>query len=460
MGLLWELTRVIAVTFALVFINPIFWAVMVLVLMQYRRVASLEKKLFGRVINSPWIQLRNSLALGTVGGAVASALLTFFGLSLEQIGLVFIWPVAILLLLLHPRFLCFAYAGGIVALGVLGFRAAVVFYPALAEQAVVGALLKVHIPSLLVLVALLHLMESLLISLGGYGGCSPIYVKNRRGEVVGGFSLQRFWPLPLVALLVTVILETEIAGVSMPEWWPILSSTISLEPGQTLQYMAVPVAAGLGYSDLALSSSPREKTSRSAGYLALYSLVLLAGAIAAEFFPVFTLPAVLLSPLGHELVILAGSRREMNRPPRYTPPHEGVQLLAVLPGSAATRAGLQEGDLLLRVNGTTVSGNDHFLITVEQSYFMVLLEGERRGEYFQAVLNKNPHSEGKKWFLQSWLPFAGAGPVSGAPAMHRGAALGLILVPDPFTSVYVELRHSRRFFPRFRRRENGSAGRK
>lgn len=450
MAILWELGRIIFGTFAFVFITPIFWIVLVLVFIQYRRAAMLENKLFGRTINSPWVQLRNSLVLGAAAGAVTSILLTFFGLSLEQIGLVFIWPVAILLLLVHPRFLCFAYAGGIVALGVLGFRTAAVFYPALGEQTVVAALLKIHIPSLLALVALLHLMESLLIFFGGHRGCSPLYVKNRHGEVVGGFSLQHFWPLPLVALLVTVILETEIAGVAMPEWWPILSSTLSLEPGQTLQYMAVPVAAGLGYSDLALSSSPREKAAASAGYLAVYSLVLLAGAILAEYYPIFSLPAVLLSPLGHELVILAGSRREMNRPPRYTSPRGGVQLLAVLPGSAAARAGLQEGDVLQRLNGAVVSDNDAFFSELEQSYFMVLMEGEREGKSLRVVLNKNPHFEKKRQW--SWLPFVGNKPVSRASALHRGVALGLILVPDPYSSVYVELKPGRRFASRGRRR--------
>lgn len=444
MTVLWELGRIILATFAFAFFTPIFWVVVVLVFMQYRRAAFMERKLFGRVINSPWIQLRDSLVLGIAGGIAASALLTFFGLSLEQIGLIFIWPVAILLLLIHPRFLCFAYAGGIVALGVLAVRALASLFPPLAKQVIITELLKVHIPSLLALVALLHLLESLLIYLGGHRGSSPLYVKGCRGEVVGGFRLQRFWPLPLVALLVTVILESEIAGVSMPGWWPILSSNLEPGPGKTLQYMAVPVAAGLGYTDLALSTSPREKAASSARNLALYSLALLAAAVASEFFPVFLLPAVAFSPVGHELVVRAGGRREAKRLPRYAQPPAGVRLLAVLPGTAAARADLREGDVLLRVNGAAVPGSSAFLALIEQSYFMVFLEGERKGEPFKTILNKNTYSGGRAPQVYDRPLSAGSALSASETALHRGAALGLILVPDPYFPVYMEIKRGRR----------------
>jgi len=79
---------------------------------------------------------------------LAGAIMLLLGLSLSQIGLLYIWPVALLLLLLHPRFLCFSYAGGIVALAVLVLRYILLpFFPALAEQALVAPLLEIHIPA-------------------------------------------------------------------------------------------------------------------------------------------------------------------------------------------------------------------------------------------------------------------------------------------------------------------------
>lgn len=432
---IFELGRIFIFTFILNLVSPVFWLVVFLVFLQYRRVAGMERRLFGRPVNNVATQVLASLGLGLLGGFLASILMVFMGLSLEQIGLYFIWPVALLLLLIHPRFLCFAYAGGIVAVNVMLFRFVVRFYPALADYRVVDSLLKIHIPALLVLIGLLHLMEAMLIYIGGHWGSSPLYYKRPGGEVVGGFSLQRFWPLPLVALLVTIVLQTDSAGVSMPQWWPVIKSTIQPDLGQTLQYMAIPVAAGLGYGDLALSSTPREKSIVSARYLALYSAVLLGMAVTAEFYPLVTLPAVLLAPLGHELLIVYGNRREFSREPRYLSTPGRVRLMVVLPDTAAARAGLGEGDIILKVNGTPVQNQQELIQKIEDSYFMVLLEGTRGGADFSTVLKKGGSGAqtARSTFNPETTPAA-----PGASFLHRGAGLGLIMAPSSRSSVYVE----------------------
>lgn len=438
-ALLLELGKILLITLTHVLQIPIFWLVILLVYLQYRRVAGMEQKLFGRTINPVGYQVAVSTGLGILGGLLASAIMLLLGVSLSQIGLLYIWPVALLLLLVHPRFLCFAYAGGIVALAVLALRYILLpFFPALANHTLVAPLLEIHIPALLALIGLLHLMESLLIFLGGHRGSSPLYFKRAGGEVVGAFSLQKFWPIPLVALLATVVLESEIQGVSMPEWWPLLKPTLELEPGQTLQFLAVPVLAALGYSDLALSSTPREKSSATACYLSLYSVALIGLALAAEFYPWLTLAGVLFAPLGHEAVIYSGNRREHSRDALYRSTAEGVPLMMVLPQSAATRAGLRSGDLVCRVNGAPVRSDLDFLLQIDQSYFMVLIEGFRDGREFSIVLNKRRSGEKKPFDLLSRRGSLDA--AEAAPLWHRGAALGLIPAPSQQTPVYAQAR--------------------
>lgn len=441
-GELYELSRIFIFTFIYnllpvnpVTLVPVFYVVVFLVFMQYRRASGLEQRFYGRPINNAGRQVLLSTGLGLLGGFLASVLIFILGFSLEQIGLYFVWPVALLLLLVHPRFLCFAYAGGIVGLAVMAFRAAALFYPELDGYPLVGPLLKIHLPALLGLIGLLHLMEALLIFMGGHRGSSPLYFK-REGEVVGGFSLQRFWPMPLVALVVTVSTPEIGAGVDMPEWWPLIKATIQPGPGETLLYLAVPVAAGLGYADLALSSTPREKSIFSARCLACYSIALLGAAVAAEFYPLLTLPAVLLAPLGHELVVVYGNRREFSRAPRLRAPAAGVQLMMVLPDSAAARAGLREADVILKVNGAAVQDYRDLLEKVESSYFMVLLEGVRDGAPFSTVLHKR--SGATPGGLPRGLPASPA--AAAAASLHRCAALGLIAVPPARSPLYVEVR--------------------
>ncbi|MBS3943446.1 MAG: PDZ domain-containing protein [Dethiobacter sp.] len=438
MNMLTELMQIFIYVFLAALVNPVFWMVVLLIYLQYRRIAGMERRLFGRAINKVRQQVVTSVAFGALGGFLVSAVLLLLGLSLEQIGLYFIWPVVILLLLIHPRFLCFAYAGGIIGTAVLVVRLAASIYPALATYSVIAALLKIHLPALLLLIGLLHLVESLLIRLEGHKGFTPLYYKKSdEGEVIGGFSMQRFWPMPLVALMVSVVLQADIAGVSMPEWWPLLKSTVQPGAGETLQYMAVPVVAGLGYADLALSSTPREKSLFSAQALALYSLALLSVALAAVFYPLFAIPGVLLAPLGHEWLIHYSNKLELSRSPLYRDDSRGAQVMMVLPGTAADRAGLKQGDIIQTVNGFPVSGFQEMLARIEDSYFMVLLEGLRGEKVFSVVFNRKIFEPTKD--KEHLLP-ASPMPSPIYAGLHRAANLGLIMAPSRQSLVYVETR--------------------
>ena len=442
MQLFIELGQIFIYSFALAVFMPIFWVVLFLVFMQYRRLAANEEKLFGRVINPIGKQMLAALGYGIVGGFIASAILVLLGLSLEQIGLYFIWPVALLLLLINPRYLCFSYAGGIVAVAVLVFRHIMTpLFPALGETVVVEALLSIHIPALLVLIGLLHLVEALLIYIDGTRGISPVYLKMDSGEVVGAFSLQRFWPIPLVALLVTVVLQTDIMGVTMPEWWPVLQSALQPGPGQSLQYMAVPVAAGLGYADMALTSKPEARTKYTARQLASYSVVLLAIAIGSEFYGWLVLPGVIFAPVGHELLILYGKKKERSEKLLYRSPESGVKLMMVLPGTASADAGLQQDDLITEINGTAVNSSKELMDRIEESYFMVLVLGWRNGEQFSVVMRKGAQQAGdeKELFRRNLMKH------SAYALPHRSAEMGLIPVPDHDSKVYFEIKKSNPF---------------
>jgi hypothetical protein len=437
MQLFFEIGQFFVTTFLLALVMPIFWIVMFLVFLQYRRQASTEEKLFGRVLNPIGRQMLYSIGFGALGGFAASLVLLFLGLSLEQIGLYFIWPVALLLLLVNPRYLCFSYAGGIVAAAVLIARHLLVpVFPALGENLIMVSLLRVHIPALLVLIALLHLIEAFLIYAGGHRGSSPIYLKQKGGEVVGAFSLQRFWPIPLVALLVSVVAQTEIVGVSMPEWWPIIQSAVQPGEGQGLQYMIIPVAAGLGYADMAMSSTPRERTFFSAKWLAFYSLILLVIALGSEYISWLILPGVIFAPIGHELLIILGRKQEDIKPPRFIMPPSGIRVMAVLPGTDASEAGLLESDIILKVNGGEINSIRDLISGIEESYFMVLIDGIRAGEPFSLIYKKRKHQDdGEKDTFQARLKAH-----SSYSLLHRSASLGLIPAPAPDSPVYLEIR--------------------
>ncbi len=327
-----------------VYFEPMFWLIIALIGYQYWQMQKNQRRMFGVYGCSLSRQLVLAVFFGTVGGIIGSFLLTAVGITLNKLGLNYIWPVALLLMVINMRFLCFAYAGGLVALSKVLFG-----WP------------EVNVPQVLALVAVLHITESVLIAISGRYSAMPMILRHSSGRLVGAFSLQNFWPLPLVLLALKIASGGELSGdtVNMPDWWPLLRlDTGALDESQ-LQYVMFPVVAALGYTDIAITSSPEARRRQSAIHLAAYSILLLLLALLSNTYTWLQAVAALVSPLGHELLIQLDNRREMRGKPRYVPPEHGAMILETVPGSLARRLGLKPGDILTALAGMPVNnGND------------------------------------------------------------------------------------------------------
>ncbi|GAB6179401.1 S1C family serine protease [Desulfotomaculum defluvii] len=335
-----DITPVIFQTLAAVFLVPeimqLFLVVLAIVALQYYRMGRAKERLFGLKPRSFWRDFLVATGFGLVGGIIASYIMVFVGLTLSDSGLIYLWPLAILLMLIDARFLCFAYAGGILALSSLIFG-----WP------------KVSAPQILGLVAILHFVEAFLILVSGHLGAMPIFLKNAEGRVVGGFALQKFWPIPLAVMVIVGQTSISGAGINMPQWWPLIKGDLGADLDNII-YSLMPVVAGLGYGDLAAARSPRQKGRISAILLGLYSVALLVLAVLADRQPLIGIIAALFSPLGHELLIYLGKRMEANNS-IYSPTSEGVKILDVIPSYPAWQAGIRSGDIILEVNGMAVA---------------------------------------------------------------------------------------------------------
>ena len=338
---IWELLRLVGRAIPQMFLNVDFLIIIGLILMlsysQYRRRAVLEEHLFGTTFTDPPAETVNTLLYGILGGLFASAVFIGIGIPLSETGLWYVWPLALILMLIHPRYLCFSYAGGILALSHL-----VLGWPALNVSAIIS------------LVAVLHMVEAGLIRWHGHLNPSPTYLRTEEGEVVGA-SISRVlasadadfgagdgsWRLDrcryggdarLVALIQPEIVPPE---------------------GEQFLYLLFPMMAALGYSDICLSRLPKEKAGLSSRYLAVYSLLLLCTALGAAKVTALRWLAAVGAPLGHELVIYLGQKSERANPPLFCS-HHGAMVLGVKPGSPAEVMGLVPGDIILAINGFPV----------------------------------------------------------------------------------------------------------
>lgn len=339
---IWDLAVITWQTFALMFSDLRYILILVLVFSivyrQYAKIRDYEQGFFGLKRIDPLRETAAAAIYGLGGGLLATVLFIALGVCLSNAGAAYLWLAALLLMLFHPRFLCFAYAGSVVSIAHL-----LTGYP------------QVHIPTLMALVAILHLVEAALIFVDGHHGPSPMFFKHKSGKVVGGFALRKFWPMPTIALVGLAVAGSgvEWQTVAMPDWWPIFRAGLEAPEGHVLMYMLFPLVVALGYSDFVQTELPKTKARRSAGMLFLYSLVLLGLALAANAYPALAILPVIFAPLGHELVILWGRWREQRREPVFHG-EEGVMVLSVYPGSPAEQMGLQAGDVIKSVNGIAV----------------------------------------------------------------------------------------------------------
>lgn len=328
-----------------VYQQTLFWVILAIVAVQYWRLQKDQLRMFGVRGQAWWRQVLMAAVFGTAGGILGSFLLALTGVTLNQIGLGYIWPVAIALMLVNMRFMCFAYAGGLVAASNVLFG-----WP------------EVNVPQVLALVACLHVTESLLIYVSGSYSAVPLILRREDGRMVGAFNLQNFWPLPLVLLAVVIVPEASLPAeiIHMPDWWPLLPITEQPPAGETWLYGMLPVVAALGYADIAVSSTPASRRRQSALHLAVYSVLLLGLALLSVRYEWLQFAAALASPLGHELLIQLDNRREMRGEPRFVPPPSGVMVLEALDDSPAKAVGLRPGDILLELGGMKVD-NGHEL---------------------------------------------------------------------------------------------------
>lgn len=348
----------------LVFEEPMFWIILALVGYQYYQQRQNQQRLFGTKVHSLRHQIVLAAFLGALGGMVASFLLLLFGVTLNQLGFNYIWPVALVLMAIQTRFLCFAYAGGLVALSNVLFG-----WP------------NVNVPHLLALVAILHVTESLLIALSGRSSALPLILRRGNGQLVGAFSLQSFWPLPLVVL---VAFLGEAGSVQRSifthlDWWPLIEQNLAPVEGRNWLYLTLPVVAALGYSDMAISSFPAQRRRSSAFHLFLYSITLLALAVLSAKYHWLQAIAAVASPLGHEYLIQRDNAAESQGRPLFVPPDRGVMVLESVIDSPARKLGLRTGDILRRLDGLEIRSTYDLAQGIALAGSAPLLEWERQG---------------------------------------------------------------------------------
>ena len=340
-----------------ILVNPLFWVVQSLIYIQYRRVAKMEKRLLGQEKTTANKRVLASLGVGMIGGILGTVVVAILGIAIEIRDLKFILPLAILLMLINVRYLCFSYAGGLISIFSLIFG-----FP------------KLNVSSIIALVAILHLIESILIWIDGHSDPTPVFLEHDRYGTIGGFTLQRFWPIPFAVLLVLLSGSTE---TNLPGWWPLfISPDLNLND---ITILPTVVIAALGYGDIAITSSPKEKSQKSSLRIAGYSIILLILAGISTYIYAFKFIAALFAPIAHEALILYSQKEEKSRRPIYRKYHRGLTVLDIKKDSIGEKMGIKPGFVILKANNYSINEKEDLYYVLNQFPKYLTIEGLGQG---------------------------------------------------------------------------------
>lgn len=398
-----DVGRLLLEAVPLILQHPLFWLLTVLVFFQYSRVTGIEKRLYGASRNHPLRSTFASLVFGVGIGFFGSLAMIAIGPIANDAGILYVWPLAIVLMLICPRMLCFAYAGGILSLVSLLFGVP-----------------RIGVPQLLTIIAVLHMVESVLIWIDGYYAAIPGFFRLGDGQHTGGYLLQRFWIVPLSLMwAIPASSGLEMGGaIQMPEWWPLIRTGVSQYIDGAFALTVLPIPVVLGYGDFSYTRMPHKKVQFTAGVSLVYSLILLALAVASDWLVGLAYVAALFAPVGHELVVHLGRQVENGHNALFSLPRRGVRVLDVLAKSQSFEKGVRAGDVILAVNGVQVSN-------VESVRKASMLQG---GVIDMDLLSMSEGAASHPTQLRVRLD-----------ASDKGSRLGILLLPSPGEAPYITL---------------------
>lgn len=281
-------------------LSPFFFVIFFIIYYQYHQIIRQEKNL-SNIKKSTLLVTLNATFYGMLGGFITTIAFIYLEVVVIPKDFMYILAVAIVLSLINPRFMCFAYGGSLVYL-----------------SSIITGFPKLMNNNIMIVVATLHLVESLLIFINGNKENQPGYFESNNGYV-GGFNMNRFWPVPFVIFIGDGLI-------------------------QPITLMAI-----LSYGDYTLAN-PLRKTIFTSMMLGLYSLSLLM--IAKYTSNLFISPIFAIA--GHEFIIIINKCIESTRTPLFTTPIKGVRILEVSKASVCRDIGIKVGDIIITINGTTI----------------------------------------------------------------------------------------------------------
>jgi hypothetical protein len=245
-------------------------------------------------------------------------------------------------------------------------------------------------PSLVILMALLLISEGILISKNASKGTSPNLVKSRRGQLVGVHEVKRFWILPMFLLIPGEFLTLPF------DWWPVF--TIGAE-----SYSLILVPFAIGFNQQIQGMLPKQSIQIQGRRVTTLGILILILSVIGYWYPLISIGVAALAIISRELISLMQRLKDDNLPFYFSKKNNGLMIIGIIPESPADKMGLQVGELISKVNGVKILGEQVFYEALQKNRAHCKLEvldtnGEVR--FVQRALYEGDHYELGILFVQ------------------------------------------------------------
>lgn len=298
---------------------------------------------------------------GILIGVTTSVVLVVIGVPLYfNDFLLLLTPLALILGTLRLRMMCISYAASMLSLIALTFS----------ERTVLGITfpnLELHVPSLLILIGLLHLIEGLLIFLTAARSAVPV-ISNFDNKVIMGHIIQKNWLIPLSLLIIQLGVIAS-GGVEMPDWWPL----IVFKTENPFFYTLLPLVGFLNYSTITYTDTPKKRSLISGlNIMAFGCIIIVMGIISQNSIFLQYLGSIMLFVL-HELIYVIERQREKTNQPIYTLPSNGIRIMQIIEGGLGEKLGMKKGDVIEKINETVIRDIQHFIHLIKEAKDSVVI---------------------------------------------------------------------------------------
>lgn len=346
------------------------------------RIVSIQKMILGEGLNTPLELTLSQIVLGILAGAIGSVILSILGVTFnENSGIEFIFMISMLSLFYKKKYIAYAYSTSI--LGAVG-----IVLRFISNITGIKLFFNIDIVSLMTLVGVIYILEGFLIIFDGSRGAIPVFTK-KEDKIVGGFSFNRYWPIPIAILMVftnSISGEDSIYS-NIWSWWPIINNKSVLSLLATAMIASIPLYGIMGYSNVTFTQEKKTKSLRCGITILIYGISVSLVAQLAGINILGQIVAIIYAPLVFEVIMRYEYRVEKKGQCLYVSDDEGIMVLEVTPNSPAYEVGIKRGDKIIEINGQNIkSEGDIFKVARDNIFKLPIKVKNNSGQVLEYIV--------------------------------------------------------------------------